>query len=143
MRTEVGIALQNELKKIFGNDAVFDNTRYVGRTCIGSLAPDILAKAEIVEKRCIDNYDAIRIKIISRHGGEIDTQTISFEDIWGLRPVPDSSYFKDGVSPRIWLCQEEFDWYSYYPTKEDFDVLRNKISEYTEMFRFNNVKYYE
>lgn len=126
---------QNELEKIFGNDAVFDDTRYVGRACIGSLAPDIRAKAEFVTGRVADQYEAIRIKIINRHEGEIDVQTIKFKDIWGKKPIPNNPNFSDGVSPHMWVFRGDLEWYAYHPTKEDFDILRDEISEYTEMFR--------
>ena len=126
---------QNELEKIFGNDAVFDDTRYVGRACIGSLAPDIRAKAEFITEGVADQYGAIRIKIINRHEGEIDAQTVKFKDIWGKKPIPNNPNFKDGLVPHMWVCRGELEWYAYHPTKEDFDILREEISEYTEMFR--------
>ena len=126
---------RNELEKIFGNDAVFDDTRYVGRACIGSLAPDIRAKAEFITEGVADQYGAIRIKIINCHEGEIDAQTVKFRDIWGKKSIPNNPNFKDGLVPHMWVCRGELEWYAYHPTKEDFDTLREEISEYTEMFR--------
>ena len=126
---------RNELEKIFGNDAVFDDTRYVGRACKGSLAPDIRAKAEFITEGVADQYGAIRIKIINCHEGEIDAQTVKFRDIWGKKSIPNNPNFKDGLVPHMWVCRGELEWYAYHPTKEDFDILREEISEYTEMFR--------
>ena len=103
---------RDELEKIFGNDAVFDDTRYVGRACIGSLAPDIRAKAEFITGGVADQYEAIRIKIINRHEGEIDVQTIRFEDLWGRKPIP---RFIDGVSPHMWVSDKKLEWYAYHP----------------------------
>ena len=91
---------RNELEKIFGNDAVFDDTRYVGRACIGSLAPDIRAKAEFITEGVADQYGAIRIKIINCHEGEIDAQTVKFRDIWGKKSIPNNPNFKDGCRTR-------------------------------------------
>lgn len=54
----VETTFQKELEKIFGNDAVLDNTRYVGRACIGSLASDIRAKVEFVTRMVADEYEA-------------------------------------------------------------------------------------
>ena len=128
---------RDELEKIFGNDAVFDDTRYVGRACIGSLAPDIRAKAEFITGGVADQYEAIRIKIINRHEGEIDVQTIRFEDLWGRKPI---TRFIDGVSPHMWVSDKKLEWYAYHPGKEDFDILRDEISGYTEMFRDMNME---
>ena len=127
---------QNELNKIFGNNAVFDNTRYSGRACIGSLAPDIRAKAEFISMGISNHYEAIRIKIINRYEGEVDSLVIRLKEIWGNKPVPGNSNFRDGVSPHMWMHDDKLEWYAYQPTKEDFDVLRDEISEYTEMFRY-------
>ena len=126
---------RNELEKIFGNDAVFDNTRYVGRACIGSLAPDIRAKAEFVTGMISNHYEAIRIKIINRHEGEIDTSLIRFGELWGNKAVQGNPNFRDGVSPHMWMYDNKLEWYAYHPTEEDFNILRDEISEYTEMFR--------
>ena len=126
---------QKELEKIFGGNAVFDNTRFAGRACIGFLAPDIRAKAEFITGGIADQYEAIRIKIINRHEGEIDAHTIKFKDIWGKKPVPGNPNFTDGVSPHMWVCRGELEWYAYHPTKEDFDMLRDEILGYTDMFR--------
>lgn len=126
---------QKELEKLFGNDAVFDNTTFVGRACIGSLTSDIRAKAEFITRGVYDQYEAIRIKIINRHEGEIDVQTINFNDIWGRKPVPNNPNFSDGVVPHMWVYRGVLEWYAYHPTKEDFDTLRDEIREYTQMFR--------
>ena len=126
---------RKELEKIFGNDAVFDHTRYVGRACIGSLAPDIRAKAEFVTVGVADQYEAIRIKIINRHEGEIDVQTIKFKDIWGMKAIPNNPNFSDGILPHMWVYRGELEWYAYHPTKEDLDKLRNEITGYTDLFR--------
>ena len=131
---------QKELEKIFGNDAVFDDTHYVGRGCMGSLAPDIRAKAEFITGGVADQYEAIRIKIINRHEGEVDAQTIRFKELWGNKPVPGNPNFRDGVSPHMWMCDNKLEWYAYHPTKEDFDMLRDEISGYTEMFRDMNME---
>ena len=131
----VTTTFQKELEKIFGNDAVFDNTRYTGRACIGSLAPDIRAKAEFITGMVSNHYEAIRIKIINRHEGEIDSQVIRFKELWGNKPVAGNPNFPNGISPHMWLNDAKLEWYAYHPNKEDFDILRDEILGYTDMFR--------
>lgn len=126
---------QNELMKIFGNDAVFDDTRYVGRACMGSLAPDIRAKAEFIATKVSDHYDALRVHVINRHEGEIDAITIRFKELWGNKPVPGNPNFKNGVEPHMWKCDGKLEWYAYRPTQSDINLLQEELQGYTEMFR--------
>ncbi|MDO5576691.1 MAG: hypothetical protein Q4F84_06385, partial [Fibrobacter sp.] len=73
----------SELNKIFGNDAVFDNTRFVGRACYGSLGDDLKASAQFVSLNIQSQYDALKINIINRTEGVVDSVTIRFKELWG------------------------------------------------------------
>lgn len=125
---------QNELNKIFGNDSVFDNTRFVGRACYGSLGADLKASAQFVSLHISSQYDALKINIINRTEGAIDSVTIRFKELWGNK-YTNNPNFREGVSPHLWLDGDKLEWYVYTPTNTDFEELREAVSEYTELFR--------
>lgn len=125
---------QNELNKIFGNDSVFDNTRFVGRACYGSLGADLKASAQFVSLHISNQYDALKINIINRTEGAIDSVTIRFKELWGNK-YTNNPNFREGVSPHLWLDGDKLEWYVYTPTNTDFEELREAVSEYTELFR--------
>lgn len=125
---------QNELNKIFGNDSVFDNTIFVGRACYGSLGADLKASAQFVSLHISNQYDALKINIINRTEGAIDSVTIRFKELWGNK-YTNNPNFREGVSPHLWLDGDKLEWYVYTPTNTDFEELREAVSEYTELFR--------
>ena len=125
---------QNELNKIFGNGSVFDNTRFVGRACYGSLGADLKASAQFVSLHISNQYDALKINIINRTEGAIDSVTIRFKELWGNK-YTNNPNFREGVSPHLWLDGDKLEWYVYTPTNTDFEELREAVSEYTELFR--------
>ena len=125
---------QSELNKIFGNDAVFDNTRFVGRACYGSLGDDLKASAQFVSLNIQSQYDALKINIINRTEGVVDSVTIRFKELWGNKFTSNPN-FREGVSPHLWLNNDKLCWYVYTPTNTDFNQLREAVSEYTELFR--------
>ena len=105
---------QNELNKIFGNDSVFDNTRFVGRACYGSLGADLKASAQFVSLHISNQYDALKINIINRTEGAIDSVTIRFKELWGNK-YTNNPNFREGVSPHLWLDGDKLEWYVYTP----------------------------
>lgn len=125
---------QKELNKIFGNDSVFDNTRFVGRACYGSLGTDLNASAQFVSLNISSHYDALKINIINRTEGNVDSVTIRLRELWGNKHTNNPN-FREGISPHLWLSDNKLEWYVYTPTKTDFEELRDAVIEYTELFR--------
>ena len=75
--------LENELKKIFGNDDMFSNTKYVSGSCYGELDNDLKVKCRITDSSVYQDYDTVEISIINRKEGVVDAHSIKFVDIWG------------------------------------------------------------
>ena len=125
---------QNELNKIFGNDAVFDNTKFIGRVCYGSLGTKLKARAQFVSLHISSQYDALKVNIINRTDGEVDSVTIRFKELWGNK-YTNNPNFHDGVSPHLWLNNDKLEWYVYTPTNAELKQLRESVKEYTELFR--------
>lgn len=126
---------EKELEKIFGDDLILNNTKYVGRNCYGELDDNIRMKARFVTMGISNHYDALRLELINRTEGEIDATVIRLNEIWGKKAVPGNTNFRDGVSPHLWLSDDKLVWYAYQPTTKEFDILRESVKEYASIFK--------
>ena len=45
--------------------------------------------------------------------GPVDTLTLNFKDLLGMKPVPNNPNFRDGVAPHIWNYNGKVEWYSF------------------------------
>lgn len=128
---------ENELRKIFDNMDNLRDVKYVGRACYASIGKELKLKTEFVNiSMSSTHYDAVRCRVINRTDGEVDVNTIRLKDLWGIKKIPNNpSFSRDGVSPHMWICDNELEWYAYQPTKEDFAELSDSIKEYTEVFQ--------
>jgi len=131
----IATTFEKELKKIFGDDLILNNTKYVGRNCYGELDENIRMKARFVTMGVSNHYDALRLELINRTEGEIDATVIRLNEIWGKKAVPGNPNFRDGVSPHLWLNDDKLGWYAYQPTTKDFDILRESVKEYASVFK--------
>ncbi len=126
---------EQELRKLFDDGRVILNPTYTGRTCYGELCKDLRVRADFVTIGYADHYEALKLSIINRTEGVIDTALLRFRDIWGIKPVPHNPNFRNGVSPHIWKASSSMDWYAYHPTAADYAELRNGVNAYLEVFR--------
>lgn len=131
----IATTFEKELKKIFGNDLILNNTKYVGRNCYGELDENIRMKARFVSMGVSSHFDALRLELINRTEGEIDATVIRLNEIWGKKSVPGNTNSRDGVSPHLWISDEKLAWYLYQPTTKDFDILRESVKEYASVFK--------
>lgn len=125
---------EKELYKIFGDDLILDNTKYIGRNCYGELDNNIRMKASFTTMGTSSHFEALRLQLINRTEGEIDTTVIRFNEIWGKKAVSNPN-FRDGIFPHLWLCDNKLEWYVYQPTPRDFEILRDSVQEYASIFK--------
>lgn len=126
---------EKELRKLFDHDALFDDTKFVGRMCYGKIGDNIRVRAEFVTRGVIDRYEALKVSLINKNEGVIDSAVLCFGEVWGKKSVAGNLYFKDGVSPYMWIYNDELSWYAYTPTPADFEQLSETVDNYLEMFR--------
>lgn len=126
---------ENELKKIFSGSTLLEDTSYVGRSCYGYLGRDLRVRAEFIAPRTVDHYDTLKVSILNRTNGVVDTASLRLQDVWGTKPVPDNPNFPNGVNPYIWVYREKADWYAYYPTGADYETIRKAVGNYLNVFR--------
>ena len=125
---------ERELKKLFGTGANFSEPRFVGNCCYGRLTDQIRVKINFQTGMVADHYDRLKVTLLNRNEGMIDSMVVKFRDVWGLKNTTNPN-FRDGVNPHIWSYGKETSWYVYQPGKEDYKVLSEAIKTYLEVFQ--------
>ena len=125
---------EQELRKLFENNAAFQNARFVGNTCYGRLNEDVRIKARFVTCGYADNYEALKVTLINRREGEIDSALLRFQDLWGMKRVSTPN-FPNGVSPHMWVSGGKLEWYAYQPNEADRQALKSAVETYLDAFR--------
>lgn len=125
---------EKELRKLFDHDAVFTDARFIGRTCYGRISDKLRVRAEFITLGCTDICAALKVSLINRYEGEVDSSILRFREIMGIKQVSNPN-FQDGISPHMWVYQGKLEWYSYKPTSEDYEKLADTVDSYLEVFR--------
>lgn len=125
---------EQELRKLFGNDPTISDKRFVGRAFFGKLADSLRVRVDFVTIGTADHYEALKVTIINRNDGPVDSVTLRFSDLTGKKTVgnPNST---NGVTPYIWKYGEEIDWYVYKPNKADYNQIFEAINNYLDVYR--------
>lgn len=126
---------EKELKKIFSDQSLLEEPSFVGRSCYGYLGKDLRVRAEFASPHIVDHYDALKISILNRTNGLVDTASLRLKDVLGTKPVPNNPNFPKGIDPHIWTYQEKAEWYAYHPTAEDYRTIRKAVGKYLDVFR--------
>lgn len=125
---------KKELEKIFGNDAVCTDTTYVGTTCYEKISDILRVRAEFIDRSVVGWYDALKISIINRNEGVIDSAVIGFGSVLGVKKVSNPN-FQNGISPYMWINGGKLDWYVYKVSSKDYEALADAVKNYLDVFR--------
>lgn len=123
---------EQELRKIVGEH--HPNATYVGRACYVRLNDVNRAKIQFVTGMIASQYNALQLTILNRSEGQVDTLRLRFSDLLGTKMTPHPN-FRNGVEPHIWDDYGKAGWYVYHPTRQDYEVLSDAVSDYLEVFR--------
>ena len=126
---------EQELWHLFGDGKTFDNPACAGRACLGTLGRDLRVRAQFISTHISGEYDALKLTVLNRTDGPVDTLTLKLKDLLGKKPVPGNPNFRSGVTPHIWDDYGKFEWYAYRPTAADYDTIRQAAKEYLDVFR--------
>ena len=126
---------EQELKKLFGDGKIIDNPTCSGRACFGTLGKDLRVRVQFVTTKMADHYDALRLTMLNRTDGPVDTLTMKLKDLLGMKQVPGNPNFRNGVSPYIWDDHGDANWYAFKPTAADYRKIRQAVGDYLEVFR--------
>lgn len=125
---------EQELRRLFGNDAAISDKRFVGRAFFGKLTDNLRVRIEFVTLSTADHYEAIKATVINLNDGPVDTITLRFSDLYGKKTVSNPN-FRDGIVPHIWKYGDKIEWYAYKPTKADYEQLSGALKNYLNVFR--------
>ena len=125
---------ERELKIIFDKVDNLDNKKYVGRAFYASIDRNTKFKAEFISTNSYEHFDALRIRVLHKDEGELDTNTIRLNEAWGMKPVANGN-FPNGVSPHMWIDRGQLEWYAYAPTMADYGEIIDKIVDYVDVFK--------
>jgi hypothetical protein len=125
---------EQELRKLFGNDAAISDKRFVGRAFFGKLSKNLRVRVDFVTMGTADHYEALKATIINRNDGQVDALTLRFSDLIGRKAVSNPN-FREGISPYIWKYGDKIEWYVYTPTKADYSQISEAINDYLDVYR--------
>ena len=125
---------EKEMRKLFRQGLDLPDTAFVGRVCYGKLNEDVRVRMEFVTERIADQYSALKVTLLNRKEGPIDSILLSFSDVLGKKPTTNPN-FQEGIVPHIWKNRNTFAWYVYQPTAADYKILAAAVGSYTAMFR--------
>ena len=126
---------EQELRKLFSDGEIIQSPCFTGRACLGTLGKDLRVRAQFATTGVADHYDALKITVLNRKDGPVDTLILKLRDVWGKRPVPNNPNFRNGVSPHIWVDGGKPEWYAYQPTPADMERLCQEVERYLSVFR--------
>lgn len=129
---------EQELQKLFGKETLFSDMHIVGNICYGKLSKNVCVKIYFTDMSSRDKYNALKVVLINRHKGEIDSITLYFSDLWGNKIVNNPN-LPHGLYPHIWKndCRNDKNtsWYVYQPTETDYAQLVSAVHDYLNVFR--------
>ncbi len=92
-------------------------------------------RAQFVSSYIADEYDALKLTVLNRTDGPVDTVVLKLKDLLGMKPVPNNPNFRDGVAPHLWDNRGEVRWYAYRLIAADYKVIQQAAGEYLDVFR--------
>ena len=127
--------LEQELRKIV--NPVYPDAVYVGRACYIKVGDQNRAKIAFVTTGISNQYSALRMTMLNRREGEIDSLLLRFTDLLGKKMTSNPN-FRNGIDPHIWEHDGKMCWYGYQPSKQDYSILSDSVSQYIEVFMEQN-----
>lgn len=126
---------EQELRKLFGDGKIIDDPTYSGRSCFGTLGKDLRVRVRFITSGHADHYDSLKITVLNRTDGPVDTLVLKLKDLMGMKPVPGNPNFRNGVAPHIWDDYGKVGWYAFHPTVADYEAIRAAVGQYLDVFR--------
>lgn len=126
---------EQELWHLFGDGRTIDSPYCSGQSCYGTLDKDLRVRIQFISTHISGQYDALKLTVLNRINGPVDTQVITLKDLLGKKTIPSNPNFREGVAPHIWDNYGKLEWYAYRPTDADYETIRQAVSRYLDVFR--------
>ena len=120
---------EKQLKRMFPDfDRQSGDTIFAGKAMLSIISDDLRAKVEFITTRVAGQYEGLRLSIINKHDGVIDSQAFMFHEIVGLKGP------KKDQKPHVWDDNGKPDWFVYEPTTEELEQIGSKVEDYVFMY---------
>ena len=120
---------EKQLKRMFPDfDTQSGDTIFAGKAMLSIISDDLRAKVEFITTRVAGQYEGLRLSIINKHDGAIDSQAFMFHEIVGLKGP------KKDQKPHVWDDNGKPDWFVYEPTTEELEQIGSKVEDYIFMY---------
>ena len=125
---------EKEMKKLFRQGLELPETVFAGRVCYGKLNEDVRVRMEFATEGVLDQYSALKVTLLNRREGPVDSLLLRFADVLGKKPTTNPN-FREGIVPHIWKDGNDFAWYVCQPTAADYKTLADAVGSYTSLFQ--------
>lgn len=117
---------EHEMQMFFGESNLLSaETLFSGKTMVSKIGDNLRAKVEFISTHVSSEYDALKLSIINREQGLVDSKIFKFADIIGR---------KNDRNPHIWDSEGNARWHLYRPTAKEFEKIQGVVEGYIEMY---------
>lgn len=124
---------EQELRKLFEENEILSDVRFVGNVCYGRLNDNVRVKIHFATGGVANQYDRLKVTLLNRKEGAIDSLILRFRDVWGLKQTSNPN-FREGVSPHLWDDYGTPSWYVYRPVRDDYRQMAEAVNSYLSVF---------
>ena len=120
---------ERQLKRMFSDiGSQSTDTVFAGKAMLSKISDDLRAKVEFVTGRMASQYEGLKLSIISKNEGIIDSQTFMFHEIIGLKGASRDR------KPHVWDDNGKAAWFGYEPTTIELETIGAKVEDYIGMY---------
>ena len=120
---------ERQLKRMFSDlDSDSTDTVFAGKAMLSKISDDLRAKVEFVTGRMASQYEGLKLSIISKKEGIIDSQSFMFHEIIGLKGASRDR------KPHVWDDNGKAAWFGYEPTTTELETIGAKVEDYIGMY---------
>ena len=120
---------ERQLKRMFsdiGSQSV--DTVFAGKAMLSKISDDLRAKVEFVTGRMASQYEGLKLSIIHKNEGIIDSQSFMFHEIIGLKGAARDR------RPHVWDDNGKAAWFGYEPTTTELETIGANVEDYIGMY---------
>lgn len=120
---------ERQLKRMFSDiGSQSTDTVFAGKAMLSKISDDLRAKVEFVTGRMASQYEGLKLSIIHKNEGIIDSQSFMFHEIIGLKGAARDR------RPHVWDDNGNAAWFGYEPTTTELETIGSKVEDYISMY---------
>lgn len=122
---------EKTLRQMFGESEVLPDPEFSDKTLLAKLDEDFRVKVSFTTLGVADHYEALRVRIINRTEGEVDSQ------VFKLDTVLDGKHTDHPYLSGVQICDYGlgFEWYGYHPSANDLKQIAQTMADYVSMYQ--------